>query len=176
MERANTAAAPSPPIRFLLAVLGLAVVAGAVLVNYRLLGGAYGVTTGGGRNIGPLTAAETAALLIIFVELGMGLFLTEARGITGVLPDQTLPEVLRPRMFWIALIIIVMLALTEAGVIYLEDLLLAKDTAIGAGGSVDVLPVSPWARMALAFVLPIVIAFWAIPFEALLRVFRAPRV
>ncbi len=176
MERANTATAPSPPIRFLLSVLGLAVVVCAVLARYWLLAEAYGATTGGGSSIGPLTAAETATLLIILVELSMGLFLTEARGITNLGLCRIFPDELRGRLFWITLLIIVTLALTGAGLIYLDDFILANDTALGTDGSAVFLPMPMWARLGLTFVLPFVIALWAVPFEALLRVFRAPRI
>ncbi len=176
MERAETTDTLSSPIRFLLSVLALALVAGAVLVNFGLLAGAYGVMLGGTKNIGGLTTAEVATLVVIFVELNMGLFLTESRGITNLWLRRTLPEDMCSRLFWITLLIIGSLALTGAGLIYLENVVLAEGSAVGMGGSAVFLPVPQWLRMGLAVGLPIVIAFWAVPFEALLRVFRAPRV
>jgi len=176
MERAETTAALPPPIRILLSILGLSIVAGAVLVNFRLLATSMAEMVGGGNYIGSFKIADVASLVILLVELSMGLYLMEAWGVTNLWMRHVLPDEMRPRIFWVALVIIALLALTEAGVIYLEDLLLTKGTAIGTGGGAVFLSVPLWARMGLAFVLPFAIAFWAVPFEALLRVFRAPRV
>ena len=176
MERAETTAALPPPIRVLLSILCLAIVAGAVLVNFRLLAGAMAEMVGGGNYIGSFKVADIAALVILVVEFSMGLYLMEAWGVTDLWLRRILPDEMRSRMFWVALSIIVLLALTGVGLIYMEDVVLAKGTAAGMGGSADFLPMPLWARMGLAFCLPLVIASWAVPFEALLRVFRAPRV
>ena len=176
MERAETSEVLSSPVRFLLSVLGLIVVAGAVLVDFGLLAGSYGVMLGGGNYIGNFKLADVAALLPVLVVFSMGYILTEARGITNLGLHRVLLEELRGRLFWITLLMIVTLALTGAGLIHLEGILLAKGTALGTDGSAIFLPAPMWTRMGLAFFLPFLIASWAVPFEALLRVFRAPRV
>ena len=48
MERAETSETLSSPFRFLLSVLGLAIVAAAVLVNYGLLAGGLGSSSWAG--------------------------------------------------------------------------------------------------------------------------------
>ena len=176
MKGAETTAPLPPPIRILLSILGLAIVAGAVLMNFRLLAAAMTEMFVGRNYIGSFKLAEITALAIVLVELSMGLYLMEAWGVTNLWLRRTLPEEMCSRLFWITLIIIGSLALAGAGLIHLENVVLAEGSALGMEGSAVFLPVPQWLRMGLAFGLPFVIAIWAIPFEALLRVFRAPRV
>jgi hypothetical protein len=126
-----------------------------------------------------LRTSEVAALVIIFVEASMGLFLMEAMRITHLFPRiATLNEHMRRRMMWIALVLLVTLAGVEAALALMRDLLIAdKQALIQSLATVQQAAVNDgWVgriptagQMLLGFILPFALAFIAIPLESLIH-------
>jgi hypothetical protein len=126
-----------------------------------------------------LRTSEVAALVIIFVEASMGLFLMEALRITHLFPRiATLNDVMRRRMMWIALVLLVTLAGVEAALALMRDMLIADKQAllqslatvpqaVANEGWVGHIPTA--GQMLLGFILPFALAFIAIPLESLIH-------
>src|SRR5205823_14740725 len=78
-----------------------------------------------------LRTSEVAALVIIFVEASMGLFLMESLRITHLFPRiANLNEHMRRRMMWIALTLLVTLAGIEAALALMRDMLISDKQAL----------------------------------------------
>jgi len=125
-----------------------------------------------------LRTSEVAALVIIFVEASMGLFLLEAMRITHLFPRiQNLNDRMRRRMMWIALTLLVTLAGVEAALALMRDMLIAdKQALLQSLATVQAAPTDGWVgriptagQMLLGFILPFALAFIAIPLEALIH-------
>jgi len=119
-----------------------------------------------------------AALVIIFVEASMGLFLLEAMRITHLFPGiANLNDRLRRRMLWIALTLLVTLAGVEAALALMRDLLIAdKQALLQSLAAVQAPPPEGWVgriptagQMLLGFMLPFALAFIAVPLESLIH-------
>jgi hypothetical protein len=127
---------------------------------------------------GSLRTSEVAALVLIFVEASMGLFLLEALGITRLFPRiASMDDRMRRRMIWISLTLLIVLAAIESSLALMRDLLIADKQALIrdlASASVQAAqPTDRWlvaiptaGQMILGFVLPFALAFVAIPLEA----------
>jgi hypothetical protein len=127
---------------------------------------------------GSLRTSEVAALVIIFVEASMGLFLLEAMRITHLFPRiQNLNDLMRRRMMWIALTLLVTLAGVEAALALMRDMLIAdKQALLQSLATVQAAPAEGWVgriptagQMLLGFILPFALAFIAIPLESLIH-------
>jgi hypothetical protein len=125
-----------------------------------------------------LRTSEVAALVIIFVEASMGLFLLEAMRITHLFPRiANLNDRLRRRMLWIALTLLVTLAGVEAALALMRDLLIAdKQALLQSLAAVQAPPAEGWVgriptagQMLLGFILPFALAFIAVPLESLIH-------
>jgi len=119
-----------------------------------------------------------AALVIIFVEASMGLFLLEAMRVTHLFPRiASLNEVLRRRMLWIAFALLVTLAGVEAALALMRDMLIAdKQALLQSLSAVRPVVNDGWVgriptagQMLLGFILPFALAFIAIPLESLIH-------
>jgi hypothetical protein len=123
-----------------------------------------------------LRTSEVAALVIIFVEAAMGLFLMETLRITHLFPKiHGLPERMRVRMMWIAFVLLVALAGIEAALALMRDMLIADKQALlqSLAASQAAAAHDGWltriptiGQMLLGFILPFALAFVAIPLES----------
>ena len=158
----------------------MAVAAGGAFINFKLIALPMSEMVGAGDYLtATLRTSEVAALVIIFVEASMGLFLMEALRITHLFPRiANLNERMRRRMMWIALVLLVTLAGVEAALALMRDMLIADKQALlqslatvqrggrptaGSGAS------RPPGQMLLGFILPFALAFIAIPLESLIH-------
>jgi hypothetical protein len=125
-----------------------------------------------------LRTSEVAALVIIFVEASMGLFLLEALRVTHLFPRiANLNERLRTRMLYIALTLLVTLAGVEAALALMRDMLIAdKQALLQSLATVQAAHNDGWmqsiptaGQMLLGFMLPFALAFIAIPLESLIH-------
>jgi hypothetical protein len=125
-----------------------------------------------------LRASEVAALVIILVEASMGLFLMESLRITHLFPRiATLNEHTRRRMIWISLVLLVTLAVIEAALALMRDMLITDTQALLQSlaatqhavneGWIGLIPTA--GQMILGFILPFALAFVAIPLESFLH-------
>jgi hypothetical protein len=179
-DKAEHALTVSAFTQFAIALLVMAVAAGGAFINYKLIALPMSEMVGAGDYLtASLRTSEVAALVIIFVEASMGLFLMEALRITHLFPRiATLNDQMRRRMMWIALVLLVTLAGVEAALALMRDMLIADKQAllqslaavpqaVATDGWVGRIPTA--GQMLLGFILPFALAFIAIPLESLIH-------
>jgi hypothetical protein len=175
-DRAEHALTVSALTQFFIATLVLAVAAGGALINFKLIALPMSEMVGAGDYLtASLRTSEVAALVIIFVEATMGLFLMETLRITHLFPKiHSLPDQMRTRMLWIAFVLLVTLAGIEAALALMRDMLIADKQALLQSLAASQAAVSDgWlsriptiGQMLLGFILPFALAFVAIPLES----------
>src|SRR5262245_7653559 len=178
-DKAEQALTVSAFTQFAISLLVMAVAAGGAFINYKLIALPMSEMVGAGDYIAAsLRTSEVAALVIIFVEASMGLFLLEAMRITHLFPRiQNLNDRTRRRMMWIALGLLVTLAGVEAALALMRDMLIAdKQALLQSLATVQAAPTDGWVgriptagQMLLGFILPFALAFIAIPLESLIH-------
>ena len=181
-DKAEHALTVSAFTQFAIALLVMAVAAGGAFINYKLIALPMSEMVGAGDYLtASLRTSEVAALVIIFVEASMGLFLMEALRITHLFPRiATLNDVMRRRMMWIALVLLVTLAGVEAALALMRDMLIADKQALLQSLASAHAPVTDgWlgaiptaGQMLLGFILPFALAFVAVPLESFINTAR----
>ena len=178
-DKAEHALAVSAFTQFAISALVVAIAAGGAFINFKLIALPMSEMVGAGDYVtASLRTSEVAALVIIFVEASMGLFLLEAMRITHLFPGiANLNDRLRRRMLWIALTLLVTLAGVEASLALMRDMLIAdKQALLQSLATVQALPPEGWVgriptagQMLLGFMLPFALAFIAVPLESLIH-------
>jgi hypothetical protein len=178
-DKAQHALTVSGFTQFAIALLVMMVAAGGAFINFKLIALPMSEMVGAGDYItNSLRTSEVAALVIIFVEASMGLFLLEALRITHLFPRiATLNDHMRKRMLWIALTLLVTLAGVEAALALMRDMLIAdKQALLQSLATVQAAATDGWmahiptaGQMLLGFILPFALAFIAIPLESLIH-------
>ena len=178
-DKAQHALTVSAFTQFAIALLVMVVAAGGAFINFKLIALPMSEMVGAGDYItSTLRTSEVAALVIIFVEASMGLFLLEALRVTHLFPGiANLNDRLRSRMLWIALTLLVTLAGVEAALALMRDMLIAdKQALLQSLATVQPVVNDGWmthiptaGQMLLGFILPFALAFIAIPLESLIH-------
>src|SRR6266850_597032 len=129
-----------------------------------------------------LLIAVGGALVIIFLETTMGLFVMETLRITHLFPIiANTSERMRRRVFWVAVVFLFIFAGIEAGLALMRDMLSADKQALvqSLASGPQAAPPDPLlrlipttAQMVLGFVLPFALAFVAIPLESFIYSLR----
>jgi hypothetical protein len=181
-DKAQHALTVSAFTQFAISLLVMVVAAGGAFINFKLIALPMSEMVGAGDYItSTLRTSEVAALVIIFVEASMGLFLLEALRITHLFPRiANLNDRLRTRMLWIALTLLVTLAGVEAALALMRDMLIAdKQALLQSLATVQPVVNDGWmthiptaGQMLLGFILPFALAFIAIPLESLIHAGR----
>ena len=166
--------------QFAIALLVMIVAAGGAFINFKLIALPMSEMVGAGDYLtSSLRTSEVAALVIILVEASMGLFLMEGLRITHLFPSIAgLNDRMRRRMMWIALVLLFTLAGVEAALALMRDMLIADKQALlqslataapsaATDGWVGRIPTI--GQMLLGFILPLALAFIAIPLESLIH-------
>ena len=180
-ERAEHALTVSALTQFFVAALVLVVAAGGALINFKLIALPMSEMVGAGDYLtATLRTSEVAALVIIFVEATMGLFLMETLRITHLFPKiHALSDSMRKRMLWIAFTLLLTLAGIEAALALMRDMLIADKQALmqslatttgtapaAAAGDSWLARIPTIGQIVLGFILPFALAFVAIPLES----------
>jgi hypothetical protein len=178
-DKAEHALTVSAFTQFAIALLVMTVAAGGAFINFKLIALPMSEMVGAGDYItSSLRTSEVAALVIIFVEASMGLFLLEAMRVTHLFPRiANLNEQLRRRMLWVAFALLVTLAGVEAALALMRDMLIAdKQALLQSLATVQATATEGWVgriptagQMLLGFILPFALAFIAIPLESLIH-------
>jgi hypothetical protein len=176
-EKAEHALTISAATQFAIATLVLAIAAGGALINYKLIALPMSEMVGAGDYLtSSLRTSEVAALVIIFVEATMGLFLMETLRITHLFPRiHNLSDAMRHRMMWVAFTLLVILAGIEAALALMRDMLIADKQALlqslastpqlqPGDGLLGRIPTA--GQMLLGFILPFALAFVGVPLES----------
>jgi hypothetical protein len=183
-DKAEHALTMSQLTQFFISTLVLAIAAGGALINYKLIALPMSEMVGAGDYLtNSLRTSDVAALVIIFVEATMGLFLMETLRITHLFPRiHNLSDQMRGRMLWIALTLLVTLAGIEAALALMRDMLIADKAALlqSLAASAQQHAVNDgWlariptaGQMLLGFILPFALAFIAIPLESFIASVR----
>jgi hypothetical protein len=179
-DKAEHALTVSAFTQFAIATLVLLIAAGGALVNFKLIALPMSEMVGAGDYLtATLRMSDVAALVIIFVEATMGLFLMEALRITHLFPRiGNLPDAMRRRVLWISLTLLVILAGIEAALALMRDMIVVEKMATlqqlrGAQQSAPADPmlasIPTYGQMLLGFILPFALAFVAIPLESFMH-------
>ncbi len=176
-EKAEHALTSSATTQFVVASVVLFIAFGGAFVNFWLIARPMAAMVGGGEYIvGGLEAAHIAALVIIFVEATMGLFLMESLRITHLFPRiNNMHDRMRRRLMWISLSILLVLAGVEVALAVMRDIIVNADLALKAGlGNVQaasaadtgwVTKIPTAGQMILGFILPLALPLTAVPLE-----------
>src|SRR5256885_12863156 len=172
-DKAQHALTVSAFTQFAIALFVVAIAAGGAFINFKLIALPMSEMVGAGDYItSSLRTSEVAALVIIFVEAAMGLFLLQAMRVTHLFPRiASLNEALRKRMLWIALSLLATLAGVQAAFALMRDMLIAdKQALLHSLATVQAAATEGWVgriptagQMLLGFILPFALAFIAIP-------------
>lgn len=173
---AERALASSAMTQFIIAGLVLVVASLGGFINFQLIALPMTEMVGATSRLGSLQTSDVAALVIIFVEITMGLFLMESLRITRLFPViGRLDGRTRIRMAWAAFSILLILAGIESSLAYMRDMLAADRAALTqtlAGGTVQ-RPEFMWipavGQMVMGFILPFALTFVAIPLESFIH-------
>jgi hypothetical protein len=175
-DQAEHALTVSALTQFFVATLVLVVAGGGALINFKLIALPMSEMVGAGDYLtASLRTSEVAALVIIFVEATMGLFLMEALRITHLFPKiHALSDSMRKRMLWIAFTLLLTLAGIEAALALMRDMLIADKQALmqslaathAAASDGWLARIPTLGQIVLGFILPFALAFVAIPLES----------
>jgi hypothetical protein len=182
-DKAEHALTVSAFTQFAIATLVLLIATGGALINFKLIALPMSEMVGAGDYLtGSLRTSEVAALVIIFVEATMGLFLMEALRITHLFPRiANLSDTMRRRVLWISLTLLITLAGIEAALALMRDMLIADKQALlqSLASAQQTAPADPLlariptaGQMLLGFILPFALAFVAIPLESFIYASR----
>ncbi len=178
-DKAESTLTNSAFTQFVSAALVMAVALGGAFVNFKLIALPMSEMVGAGDYLtASLRTSEVAALVIILVEASMGLFLMESLRITHLFPRiANLEDRMRRRMVWISLALLVTLGCVEAALALMRDTLIADKQAllqslatVPAVVNEGLLGRIPTAgQMILGFILPLALAFVAVPLESFIH-------
>lgn len=178
-DRAAQTLSSSSLTQFFVSALVMVIAVGGAMINFYLISRPMQEMVGGNSTIGPFMTANIAALVIIFVELSMGLFLMESLRITRLFPViGALDDRMRRRMIWVTFALLLVLAGVESGLAIMRETIAANEQALlqslgssgSASGAAPAQPLIPMiTQMVLSFILPFALAFVAIPLESLVQ-------
>ena len=180
-DRAVTVLSSSSVVYFFVSALVLAVATAGAAINFSLIARPMAEMVGGTSFIGAFRTADTAALVIIMVEISMGLFLMESLRITRLFPViGALSDKMRVRMIFVTFTILLLMASVEAGLAYMREVLLQDELATSSllRGDAVASAINPhlWittaAQMGMGFILPFALVFVAIPLETFVHSLR----
>jgi len=175
-DKAEHALTVSAFTQFAISTMVLLIAVGGALVNFKLIALPFSEMVGSGDYLtSTLRMSDVAALVIIFLEATMGLFVMETLRITHLFPlIANMNDRMRQRMLWVAVVFLVVFAGIEAALALMRDMLSAdKQALVQSLASAQAAPPDPLlrmipttAQMVLGFFLPFALAFVAVPLES----------
>src|SRR5712671_1542508 len=175
-DKAEHALTVSAFTQFAISLLVLLIAVGGALVNFKMIALPFSEIVGAGDYLtATLRMSDVAALVLIFLEATMGLFVMETLRITHLYPIiANMSERMRRRMFWTAVVFLFVFAGIEAALALMRDMLASdKQALVRSLASAQVGPPDPLlrlipttAQMLLGFFLPFALAFVAVPLES----------
>ena len=176
-DKAEHALTVSAFTQFAISTMVLLIAVGGALVNFKLIALPFSEMVGSGDYLtSTMRMSDVAALVIIFLEATMGLFVMETLRITHLFPlIANMNDRMRRRMLWTAIVFLFVFAGIEAALALMRDMLSADKQALirSLATAQQVAPPDPLlrmipttAQMLLGFFLPFALAFVAIPLES----------
>ena len=175
-DKAEHALTVSAFTQFAISTMVLLIAVGGALVNFKLIALPFSEMVGAGDYLtSTLRMSDVAALVIIFLEATMGLFVMETLRITHLFPlIANMNDRMRRRMLWVAVVFLFVFAGIEAALALMRDMLsadrqalvqsLASQKAAAPDPLLRLIPTT--AQMVLGFFLPFALAFVAVPLES----------
>lgn len=153
--------------QFFISALIMIIFIAAGYLNYHILSTAVAVITPIEGRLGPFTANQVTAMVLVLIAVGAGAFLTESLRVTHIFPNiGSMDEGLRRRFVWIFLIVVLVFAGLQSLLIYLAPGISPETPQLGAAGS-DPYRLTVIGPAVLGGILPILVGFAAIPLETL---------
>ncbi|MEX1031755.1 MAG: hypothetical protein WDZ30_00200 [Cellvibrionaceae bacterium] len=157
-------------------IVVLIAMAGAYF-NFHLIALPMSEMVDGSSRVGPFRVSDIAALVLIFIEITMGIFLLEALHITKLFPIiGSMDDRMRVRGIWLVGSILLSMACMEAGLAFMRDVLVEENRLLRADLAGDTTADVSWitlaVNMGMGFVLPLALTVVAIPLEYLLHTGR----
>ena len=150
-----------------------------VYVNFQLIALPMSEMVGGSSRLGPMRASDVAALVLVFFEIVLGLFVMESLQITKLFPViGSLDDKMRKNMMLVAFVLLVIFAGIESSLAYMRDLLAADKEALtqSLAGIIVEAPEFRWittvGQMTMGFILPFALMLIAIPLESFVHSLR----
>ena len=172
----------SNSIQFCVALLFVLFAAGGAFFNFHLIALPMSEMVGAASRVGGVKVADVAALVIIFLEITMGMFLLECLGWTRLFPIiGAMDDKSRVRIAIACGTFLLVLAGVEAGLAFMRDQIAADYSALraslaGAGSAPEEEAVNAWiprvTGMFLGFTVPLALTLVAIPLEYLINTGR----
>ena len=186
-DRAETILTQSASKQFIIDTLVMTIAVLGAYINSRLIELPMREMVGAGDYIiGNITVSDVASMVIIFVEAVMGIFLMETAGITHLFPKMSsMNQVMRRRIFWFSLTILIFLAGIEVALAVMRDYIAADNAALRQQLSTNAVAnaaaqkssiashIPMVGQMVLGGILPFALAFIAIPLESFITSARA---
>lgn len=181
-DKAERLLKASTTTQFGIALLFVLFAVGGAFFNFHLIALPMSEMVGAASRVGGVKVSDVAALVIIFLEITMGMFLLEGLQWTRLFPIiGAMDDKVRIRIAWACGTILLILAGVEAGLAYMRDQIASDHAALraslsGAATVVQSSMVDEWiprvTGMFLGFTVPLALTLVAIPLEYLIHTGR----
>lgn len=176
-DKAERMLKASAVTQFSIALIVVLIAMAGAYFNFHLIAYPMSEMVDGSNRIGGVPVSDIAALVLIFIEITMGIFLLEALHVTKLFPIiGSMDDRMRVRGIWLVGGILITMALMESGLAFMRDYLVAQDRSLQAAltGAEpgDVTWITLAVNMGMGFILPLALTVVAIPLEYLLHTGR----
>ncbi|MCW8193471.1 hypothetical protein F6455_01560 [Proteobacteria bacterium 005FR1] len=164
--------------QFTIALIVVAIAIAGAYFNFHLIAYPMSEMVDGSNRIGGARVSDIAAMVLIFIEITMGIFLLELLHVTKLFPIiGSMDDRMRVRGIWVVGGILLAMASMESGLAFMRDYLAVQDRALQASlTGVEVGAEVNWitlaVNMGMGFFLPLALTVVAIPLEYLLHTGR----
>lgn len=162
--------------RFLTAGLLLGVFAVGTIINFNLIALPMSEIFGGYRYMAGFATSDIAAVVMVGLQVGLGIFLMDAAQVTHLFSSiASLNHKKRTWFFWGVLVMLTILAGLESSMAFIRDRITSDMQALKLSlAGMDPVPIaaphiSVISQMILGFLLPWILATAAIPIESIIR-------
>jgi len=165
--------------QFSIALIVVCIAGAGAFFNFHLIAFPMSEMVDASNRVGGFRVSDIAAMVLIFVEITMGIFLLEALHVTRLFPViGSMDDRMRVKGIWLVGIILLSMACMESGLAFMRDYLVAQErvtnaeltNGINEAGSISW--VTLLVNMGMGFVLPLALMVVAIPLEYLLHTSR----
>lgn len=176
-DKAERMLKASAMTQFSIALIVMLIAMAGAYFNFHLIAYPMSEMVDGSNRVGGVRVSDIAAMVLIFIEITMGIFLLELLHVTKLFPIiGSMDDRMRVRAIWLVGGILLTMALMEAGLAFMRDVLVAENRAWRADLTgetpADVSWITLAVNMSMGFILPLALTVVAIPLEYLLHTGR----
>lgn len=163
--------------QFSIAFIVVSIAMAGAYFNFHLIAYPMSEMVDGSNRVGGVKVSDIAALVLIFIEITMGIFLLEALHVTKLFPIiGSMDDRMRVKGIWLVGGILLAMAMMESGLAFMRDYLAEQNRSLQAsltgGETGDVSWITLAVNMGMGFFLPLALTVVAIPLEYLLHTGR----